>query len=286
MKQILVLLGLALGVYLILQTPSSNDEEQGPSSVALGYTAKSVKELFVRREGQLKDQEVNFRSEIYDLDTWETGSGGSAILQFNSGAVLEMKASSRLIVDYFVKERKVEVTVLQGQVKLVTQVDQNVFELIQSPSGFIDGDTSVSDIHIKLPAETPRPTPIQVVEEQQTPVPAPTAPKTLPPRPKEPKGSLSMDYIDKVIAGQRRFIQRCYIKYFNRNKGQVKLGQVTLGFIIEPSGRVNAANIVNSEIEDKKYQSCLLRVIERARFKSFEAQPIEVEYPIQMALQN
>ena len=97
-----------------------------------------------------------------------------------------------------------------------------------------------------------------------------------------PEGALTDDYIQQTLARQSRFLRSCFLKYFDRAQGQIQSGHTLLNIQIESTGRVRAADIVRSDVEDDGYTSCLQSVVLRTRFRPFHGPPLHVEYPIEL----
>lgn len=82
----------------------------------------------------------------------------------------------------------------------------------------------------------------------------------------------------------QRFLERCFIKYYERKKGVTKNGKVLIRFSINPQGSIENVKIVESEMNDKKYHSCIKDVVSRVRIKYYDKKARIVDFPIQMTL--
>lgn len=82
----------------------------------------------------------------------------------------------------------------------------------------------------------------------------------------------------------QRFLERCFIKYYERKKGKIQKGQVVLKFFVNPQGFVKNVEVLKSKIDDNKYQDCIKEVASRVRLKYFDKKPRFVEFPIETSL--
>lgn len=98
----------------------------------------------------------------------------------------------------------------------------------------------------------------------------------------ESSAEISNEYIQRVLDRQRRFFSSCFLKYFERKQGQVQAGLVVFHVVIENSGRVRTAEVLESDIQDEGFTSCLQSVLERSRLRPFEGPTLHVEYPIEL----
>jgi len=174
-----------------------------------------------------------------------------------------------------------------------------------SPSTDVGADVSASSgtassSASEMASETTGPSIVATtVDEAASPVvepsPRPTAtpPRTLPlfkgSAAHQVEDTLSNDDINRQLKAQTSFFQRCYLTFINRNRGQQAgdaqaagpRGTVTVGFTIQSNGHANSAQVVRSDFQDPILHKCLLDVIERTPFKSFNANAIPVrEFPI------
>lgn len=90
--------------------------------------------------------------------------------------------------------------------------------------------------------------------------------------------TLTNQYIEEVISGQKRDFQRCQANAI-REIGQVK-GQVLVGFTIQPRGKIEDSKILQTTIDNKQLMDCLLTVFKNSRFQEFTGAPIVRSYPL------
>ena len=92
------------------------------------------------------------------------------------------------------------------------------------------------------------------------------------------KETLPDSYIASIIRNQRTFLNRCYAQYLRLNPDA--RGRIDCALTIEPDGTISTARVIGSTIPDSALQQCVVSTLQRARFKSFNGDPIIVNYPI------
>ncbi len=109
------------------------------------------------------------------------------------------------------------------------------------------------------------------------------------PEPEHPSESLSNEEILRQFRAQSGFFQRCFLNYTSRLKTAKSDqttpmgGTVLVSFTIQPSGKVTNSKQVHSDFTDEIINKCVLEVIERTSFRTFNSQAIPVvEFPIEM----
>ncbi|MFK8137622.1 MAG: AgmX/PglI C-terminal domain-containing protein [Bdellovibrionales bacterium] len=92
------------------------------------------------------------------------------------------------------------------------------------------------------------------------------------------KEILPDSYISQTIRKQRPFLNRCYAQHLRINPNAE--GRIDFNFKISPKGQVEEIRVLNSSIKDVRLLQCTMSVIERAKFRAFNGDPIIVNYPI------
>ncbi|MBO9668406.1 MAG: AgmX/PglI C-terminal domain-containing protein, partial [Bdellovibrio sp.] len=82
---------------------------------------------------------------------------------------------------------------------------------------------------------------------------------------------LTSEFIQDTLRAQRNSFFKCYTQLLQRTPGVV--GQASVGFTIERSGKVSQADITSSSIADPAFKKCLIEAIRRVEFKSFGGDP-------------
>jgi len=96
---------------------------------------------------------------------------------------------------------------------------------------------------------------------------------------KKDSNYLSDEYISAQIANLRSAFAKCYALAL-RQEPEAK-GFVHLSFLIENDGKVSQTKILKTDITNTAMETCLLKVINRIKFRSFEGDPLLVNYPLQ-----
>lgn len=92
------------------------------------------------------------------------------------------------------------------------------------------------------------------------------------------KKILEPEHIQNVLKTHRTSFFRCYASLQQRRPGLT--GEANLSFSINPNGNVSTPEIALSTISDKKFQTCLVQVMERIQFPSFDGEQISTVFPL------
>ena len=84
----------------------------------------------------------------------------------------------------------------------------------------------------------------------------------------------------------QRFMEKCFIKHYERKLGDTQAGQIILRFKIIKSGKLKNIAIKQSDFKDDKFHDCLTEVISRVRIKLYNGKPQVVDFPILVTLPN
>lgn len=105
-----------------------------------------------------------------------------------------------------------------------------------------------------------------------------------------PKSSLSQfdpelqKRLQETFKLHQRFVEKCFIKHYERVKGQTQSGQVVMQFKIVQKGQINDISVQRSDYKDEDFHSCLVEVVSRVQLKYFDSQPVTVNFPIELKL--
>lgn len=80
------------------------------------------------------------------------------------------------------------------------------------------------------------------------------------------------------IAKRKNHLFRCYSALVQKQKQAH--GKLDVHFIVNNQGKVKDPTIVKTEIKDKKFQQCLIQIIQRTDFQSFEGQEVSTLLPL------
>lgn len=107
-------------------------------------------------------------------------------------------------------------------------------------------------------------------------------PAQAPPRPKPNTATASgftEDKISERLQLQSRYFFRCYSHLLENDPSQK--GKVVVGFTIGSQGEVSFAQIASSDFDNDVFHRCLVDVVQRTPFPSFEGRPISTLFPIE-----
>ncbi len=222
--------------------------------------------------------------QILSGDTVTTGPESSLLVALKPGGQIEISPLSRVVFEATEELNPYRITIHAGNIE---------FREVPPPGQVqVDDGGRVFD-----PAGRMVEPPILVTEEPQPenrpPVPdaSGSTPETRDPAPEKSKdvvagdspsdqSTLTDEYIQNVVKSQRPFFNRCYAEHISLNPRSK--GVIHLAFTIKPQGSVMDARVLSSNINDKRLHKCLMDVIERCRFRKFDAPAIVVNYPVQI----
>ncbi len=104
-----------------------------------------------------------------------------------------------------------------------------------------------------------------------------TSVKTTP----EPK---IQNLLTKTFKLHQPFMEKCFIKHYERKKGQTQSGHVLLSFYIEKTGRLSEVTLKKSDYQDADLHLCLKEVASRVQIKNYRDSRIRVDFPIEIKL--
>lgn len=94
---------------------------------------------------------------------------------------------------------------------------------------------------------------------------------------REEKETLPESYIVEIVKKQKPFFNRCYAQHLRLNPEAE--GRIDFSFTISPKGDVIDVRVLRATINDPRLHRCSINVIERAKFKAFNGDPVVVNYP-------
>jgi hypothetical protein len=212
---------------------------------------------------------------LHAKDTVLTEADSSAIITFKSGLKVELEPNSLIIIEeYGSGPGAMELTFLRGRVKILDQgkgiklsgAELNKDQALKQPVKI--------DFSVLEKAPTPPPVALNTMnlEEKKERL------KELLRKKKAEKETLPDSYIASVIRNQKTFLNRCYAQHLRLNPDA--RGRIDTSLTIESDGSISSARVIGSTIPDPILQQCVVTTLQRARFKSFNGDPIIVAYPI------
>lgn len=216
-----------------------------------------------------------------------THSNSQAVITFSNGAQLRVLPDSQVVAELdSTREGAVRATVVSGGAQITKPARSGSLRLFHEGREITEGDASEKAV-IPQPGGAPavlptaKPDVIVATTPAETPTPGPLANPKLA-KPVEVGSRLGDDEIRRTFGKNTGFFQRCYLSHLSR-KGSTSAHVVTVGFTIQPTGKVSTAKLVRSEFEDATLNNCVLETVERTSFRPFNGDPISIlEFPIEL----
>jgi hypothetical protein len=262
-KKLLLLTALVLGGLALLAiaflAPWANESTQSSIGVRV-----------LRQSGTLKLYSQNFtrrslvaaEAKLENLDTLETDGNGLASLIFENLYRIQVLENSILTIESFESPDGEKILVLllkRGDLK-VEQVGREGSVLIGKNGKRIDA-ADYNDSDLKQESTEPLDIQEQAYSEELT-----------------QKVGLTEAEISQAFALRKSAFFRCYTQLLQRSPDVT--GALAFQLIIEPTGKISSAEVVNSNFKDPDFHNCLLDVIKRLEFKSFDSAPISTLFPM------
>lgn len=255
------ILSVALSLFV-----ASKTEKQKPGARPLARLELNMGKAFVLRNNLTQKENLTRKTTVFSLDSVETGGDGDATLEFDSAYRIRIQENSLTTLD----EEGDHIVVF------IKRGDVQVENFGREGSVFISRDglrweaTEYENVYKKqAPTDTlPEIAPVEITQSKpesshsETPV----------------FGGLTATYIQDTLKLHRASFFKCYTQMLQRTPGVV--GQISLSFTIENSGRVFQADVASSSITDPGFKKCLVEAIRRVEFKSFDGGSISTIFPI------
>lgn len=237
-----------------------------------------------------------------------TGTDGEMVVRFRRGAEIRLLPSS--FITLIRKANSTLIALRKGEIEVMREGEPNSVLISQGgkdkplqdylvPSSFDSTmwiDTQSLDTIKSVTTVTPT-SPISVSLEGHETAPPPEAPtkRSLSPSlayAKDPLASLSpknvkdfegqiRSMISDRISRQKNHLFRCYSSLIQKKQNNdTPQGKINLHFTVNNLGKVEDLMVLNSEIKDQKFQSCLTQVIKRTDFQPFHGQKVSTLLPL------
>lgn len=224
----------------------------------------------IRQSGTIKLYSQNYtqrslvaaEAKLENLDSIETDGNGLANLVFENLYRVQILEDSILTIESLESPDGDQTLVLllkRGDIT-VEQVGREGSLLIAKNGQRIDA-AEYNDSELKL--ETTESTDLQ----------EPTYSEDL-----GQKVGLTEAEISQAFALQKSAFFRCYTQLLQRSPEVT--GSLAFQLMIEPNGKTSSAEVVNSNFNDPDFHSCLLEVVKRLEFKSFDSAPVSTLFPM------
>ncbi len=260
-KLILILIGIGIFSLALSLFIASQTEKRSPGLQPVGRVQLNLGTVYVLRKNLTKKELVTRASSLFPLDSVETSADGDATLDFDSTDRIHIQESSLVTLD--VESERTVIIIKRGDVQV---------ENFGPGDGLLisrDGKRwTTRDYELKFKQQDPGTT---------LPDLAPVTPEGIAPSSSVVTG-LPTEFIQDVLKTHRPAFFKCYSQLLQRTPGVV--GQASLGFTIERTGKISQAEVISSTLSDPLFKKCLLEVTRRVDFKSFSGDPISTIFPL------
>lgn len=233
-------------------------------------TQSSIGVRVLRQSGAIKLYSNNFtqrslvasEAKLEDLDTLETDGNGLASLIFENLYRIQVLEDSIVTIESFESpdgEQTLVLLLKRGDLK-VEQVGREGSVLIGKNGQRINA-ADYNDSDLKQESTEPLDVQDQSYSEELT-----------------QKVGLTEAEISQAFSMQKSAFFRCYTQLLQRSPDVT--GTLAFQLMIEPTGKASSAEVVNSNFNDPDFHNCLLEVIKRIEFKSFESAPVSTLFPM------
>lgn len=247
-------LSLLLSVFIASQT-----EKQKPGDRPLARLELNLGKVFVLRKNLTQKEILTRRATLFALDSVETGPDGDATMEFDSAYRIRVPENSMITLD--AENDRIVLIIKRGDVQVENYGREG--SVYVSKEGV---RWNATDYEMNYKKQAP---PDSLPELAPTDTATPETPKV---------EGLTADHIQDTLKTYRPSFFKCYTQLLQKTPGVV--GQASLSFTIERTGRVNQAEVASSSINDADFKKCLIEAIRRAEFKSFFGAPISTVFPL------
>lgn len=249
------IVSLALSLFIASQT-----DKQKSGARPLARLELNLGKVYVLRKNMTQKENLTQRSTLFALDSVETTVDGNATLEFDSAYRIRIEENSMVTLDE------------EGDhvVLIIKRGDVQVENFGREGSVFISRDgvrRNATDYEMTFKRQAPLETLPEV---------APTTPTTS--APANIAEGLTSEFIQDTLKTHRGSFFKCYTQLLQKTPGIV--GQASLSFTIETTGKVSQAEVASSNIQDTSFKKCLIEAIRRVEFKSFSGDPITTVFPL------
>jgi TonB family protein len=252
------LLSLALSLFISTQTEKSN-----PNVQSIGRAQLNLGKAFVLRKNLTRKEILTRKTSLFPEDSVETGADGDATLEFDSGDRLHMQENTLVTIDN--ENDRTVIIIKRGDIQVEAEGREGFVFISREGQRW-----SPADYESKYRK--------QQNANENLPEGAPAAAEIVGPGTSAPGTGLSQEFIQDTLRTHRPAFFRCYTQLLQKTPGIV--GQVSVSFTIERTGKVSAAELASSTFADAPFKKCLIDAVRRVEFKSFNGEPISTVFPL------
>ena len=273
---------------------SSHGSDTKTKSTTLGRIEAVYGHVEHRPDGAVEFTRIPGAATLTSGERIMTATSSEAVMTFANGAAVRLKENSQAVAEpNATREGAVRLTVLDGDVEILNFGPPGGLQLIRDGRDVTSENETTDHLVIgrkilavsaseSAQAPVARKT-ITATTASETPTPQPMS------RPNQESGdgdltSLSNEEIRKSLRNQMGFFQRWYLVHLGKHGQPLEHEHVvTVGFLIQPTGKVSSAKIIRSDFQDATLNNCVIETIERTSFRPFNSSPIPVlEFPIEL----
>lgn len=246
---ILIFLGLSLlALFWRLQQPYSTSN-QSISEKALAVLEVLQGQVLRQRLPTEAPQELRSRAWVYSGDRLDLAPESEAVLDFQNGARVKLMARTQIGLREDTGG-SATLSVFSGAIEIQSFGPES-FLWISENSSRISAMDHPSARSLRLDSSA--------LGQRQSP-------------------KLTQKMIQDSLKKTRPQFYRCYSQLLQKSPGLV--GQASLAFEILPTGKVQRPEVSTSTLSDSSFKQCLLSVIQRLEFPSFEGSPVSTLFPL------
>ncbi len=272
----------------ISQWLSSLIQPPVPLPPKVGFIQNLKGTAHARRYQKNKSVPLKKGEAIFNYDHIHVDRQSQLTLQFLSGYTIEFYENSKIILELW-DEKEMQapmyIYLKTGRYKTLKRGASDSVYIFSNnrkltPEQNLAPLTPSSALPSLQPPQTPPAPPPPAL-----PPPAPLPlPKILLPLPNTPPLTLKQDlqnlsnvYIEKIVSEKRPMFEGCLLRRMAENEA-VK-GQLLIGFSILPTGHITNVKVVQSQVQNKKLETCIANIFQGIRFRPFEGPIIDFKYP-------
>ena len=90
--------------------------------------------------------------------------------------------------------------------------------------------------------------------------------------------------LKKTLSGHQRFLEKCFIKFYEKKGGDLQGGQLLTRVHLNEKGHLENIKILQSPYQQKAFHDCVKEVLSRVQFPKGQVTPHSFDLPIEIKL--
>lgn len=250
------ILSVVLSLFIASQT-----EKQKPGARPLARIQLNLGKVYILRKNMTQKETLSRGATLYAKDSMESNADGDATMEFDSAYRIRIQENSLITIDE--ENERIVLIIKRGDVQVENYGREGTVFI--SRDG-VRWNATEYEMNYKKQTST-----------ETLPELAPVESSTTTANINAGEG-LTSEYIQDTLKTHRGSFFKCYTQLLQKTPGVV--GQATVSFTIEKTGRVSQSEIASSSINDAGFKKCLLEATRRIEFKSFAGDPITTVFPL------